>query len=334
MLLINSIILIVRACIAADAFVIIPSRSSKVRKFSLSTPLKAKIYYPDDYDANEEPTSYLDATYITSGLFHETPHAQQLAESLFLDPDKASVLARLVSAYAPPGFSIDLSNINSVRCLNVDTKHLEIEAVVCDNYECSTLLVPVDFPKECDVEYGLEECVLTNIQDLDNQGEDIIQGRLNAFADEEEAQKAYDVFKLIGSSDYLKPGPTKLPEWWIPPTSSEDISECDMIEKLLNGQELQLEMQGLCKQVLLQESDEARFSHGDEVKLAIVKAVGPAGMIIEAQVWREGKSMYDDGGINNIDTLFVPIKFASESTSGCTSIKDNVAFVVENRMIM
>ncbi len=282
----------------------------------LSTPLHAKIYYPDDFDVSEDAESYLE-----QAVDNEIPHAE-LADRLFSEPDKASVLARLVSAYSLPEYSIELPNINNVRCLYVDSKHLEIEAVVCDNYECSTLLVPVEFPKECDLDCGLEECVLSNVQSLDDQSKDLIQARLDYFADEEEAKKAYDVFNLIGT-DYLKSSPTKLPEWWVPPLSSEDVSECDMIEKLLNEADWQLEMRGLCKQVLNEVVND-----GDEIKLALVKAVGPAGMVLEAQVWRGGKSVYDDGGINNIDILDVHVKFDSDSSSGSASIKDHVLRVV------
>mmetsp|Transcript_19693 Transcript_19693/g.28056 ORF Transcript_19693/g.28056 Transcript_19693/m.28056 type:complete len:331 (+) Transcript_19693:213-1205(+) len=290
--------------------------SHKIRTHhALTAPLQAKIYYPDDFDVSEDAEAYLEQA---AELFNEVPHSE-LADRLFSEPDKASVLARLASAHSPAEYSIELPNINNVRCSYVDTKHLEIEAVVCDNYECSTLLVPVEFPKECDLDCGMEECILKNVENLDDHSDNLIQARLNYFADEEEAKKAYDVFKLIGGTDYLKSSPTKLPEWWVPPTSSEDVSECDMIEKLLNEPDWQLEMRGLSKQVLNESVND-----GDEIKLALVKAVGPAGMVLEAQVWRGGKSVYDDGGINNINILDVHVKFASENSSGSASIKDRV----------
>ncbi len=311
----NYSLCIIRACIGLLSFTShITAFNTRIRtQHALSAPLQAKIYYPDDFDVSEDAEAHLE-----QAVDNEIPHSE-LADRLFSEPDKASVLARLVSAYSLPEYSVQLPNINNVRCLYVDTKHLEIEAVVCDNYECSTLLVPVDFPTECDLDCGLEECVLSNVQALDNRSVDLIQAQLDDFAYEEEAKKAYDVFKLIGGTDYLKSSPTKLPEWWVPPTSSEDVSECDMIEKLLNEPDWQLEMRGLCKQVLNEVVND-----GDEIKLALVKAVGPAGMALEAQVWRGGKSVYDDGGINNIDILDVHVKFASEGSSGSASIKDHV----------
>mmetsp|Transcript_19274 Transcript_19274/g.30156 ORF Transcript_19274/g.30156 Transcript_19274/m.30156 type:complete len:331 (+) Transcript_19274:145-1137(+) len=318
----NYSVFIIRACIGLVSsttthhITAFSTPSHKIRTHHApSAPLRAIIYYPDDFDFNEDLDSYLEqAVDINSELLNGIQHSE-LADRLFSEPEKASVLARLASAYSPEEYSIELSNINDVRCSYVDTKHLEIEAVVCDNYECSTILVPVDFPKKCDLDSGLTECVLNNLENLDNQGADHIQARMNYFADEEEFKKAYDVFKLIGGTDYLKSSPTKLPEWWVPPTSSEDVSECDMIEKLLNEADWQLEMRGLCKQVL----NEA-VNDGDEIKLALVKAVGPAGMVLEAQNWRRGKSVYDDGGMSNIDILDVHVKFAS----GSASIKDRV----------
>jgi hypothetical protein len=49
-----------------------------------------------------------------------------------------STFARLASAFSPPGFAIDIANVNDVRCLSVDDRHVEIEAVVCDDLECSS----------------------------------------------------------------------------------------------------------------------------------------------------------------------------------------------------
>jgi hypothetical protein len=322
----KSLFLLVRACVAvsyiATAF-IMPSYNLRTQyRF-----LRAKVYYPDDDHVNEDPASMDQAANID--IFNESPNSH-LADRLFSNQDNASVLARLASAYSPPGYSIDLSSINNVRCLCVDNKHLEIEAVVCDGYECSSLLVPVDFPIECNLDYGLEDCVLNNVQNLDKQGDGLIQDRMHVFANEEEAQKAYEVFKLVGASDYLKPSAAKFPEWWIPPTSSEDVSECNMIETLLNEADWQLEMRELCKLALQQSGDAGFIYEEDDVQLALVKAIGPSGMVLEAHVSRGGRSVYDYGGMTNIAIVRVPIKFPLKSTGGNTSIRDHVLGIVSS----
>ena len=193
--------------------------------------------------------------------------------------------------------------------------------MVCNDHECSSLLVPVDFPEECSLEDGMEECVINNVHNLNHQGDNLIQERMNVFAEEEEAQKAHEIFKLISDSEYLKRR-SELPEWWVSPTSS-DYSECSMIESLLNGADWQLEMRCLCKE-MLQES-----GTDDEVQLARVKAIGSTGMILEAHVLLGGKSIDDYGGMNNIAIVDVPIKFPSERY-GDASIRDHVLNIVSS----
>src|SRR5210317_1128900 len=131
--------------------------------------VQATIYYPDESSKDGSAATFMKQEFCTNidvskELSFSSHH---LADRLSRDPDNASTLARIASAFSPPGYTVDLTNINDARCLHVDNTHLEIEAVVCDNYECSSLLIPVNFPQECNVEYGLEECVLKNVEDLD-----------------------------------------------------------------------------------------------------------------------------------------------------------------------
>ena len=159
--------------------------------------LQATIYYPDESSEDGSTATFMKQEFCTNNfdVSKELPFSSHdLADRLSHDPDNASTLARIASAFSPPDYIVDLTNINDVRCLHVDNTHLEIEAVVCDNYECSSLLIPVNFPQECNLEYGLEECVLKNVQDLDKQGNELIQEQAHVFADEKEAQQAYEVF--------------------------------------------------------------------------------------------------------------------------------------------
>ena len=152
--------------------------------------LQAKIYYPDGSSEDGSAATFMKQEFCTNNfdVSKELPFSSHdLADRLSHDPDNASTLARIASAFSPPDYIVDLTNINDVRCLHVDNTHLEIEAVVCDNYECSSLLIPVNFPQECNLEYGLEECVLKNVQDLDKQGNELIQEQAHVFADEKEA---------------------------------------------------------------------------------------------------------------------------------------------------
>jgi hypothetical protein len=291
--------------------------------------LQATIYYPDESSEDgSAAATFMKQEFYTNNFDVSKElsfSSHYLADLLSQDPDNASTLARIASAFSPPGYTVDLTSINDVRCLHVDNTHLEIEAVVCDNYECSSLLIPVNFPYECNLENGLEECVMKNVEDLEKQGNELIQEREHVFADEKEAQKAFDVFKLVSGSDYIQSNPTALPEWWVPPTSSDDIAECDMIEKLLNEADWQLEMRGLCQQ-LLQESSSGRPDN--EVQFARVKAIGPAGMTLEATVLLGGKSIDDFGGVNNVAVVDVPVMFPGDGDA--TNIREHVLNIVSS----
>ena len=324
----SSLLIIIHACLGMYTenhitYAFSPSRTHPRTKqhqgIGLSSSLKATVYYPDD--TIEDYSMAMGQDFYTNVDSFE-PSNSHLTDLLSHDPENASILARIASAFSPQGYTIDLANIRDVRCICIDDKHLEIEVMVCDDHECSSLLVPVDFPEECNLED--EECIMNNVYNLNYQGNDLIQERMNVFADEEEAQKAHEIFKLISDSDYLKPSPTALPEWWAPATSSEEISECNMMETLLNGADWQLEMRCLCKN-MLQESGTA-----DEVQLSRVKAIGPTGMILEAHVLLGGKSVDDYGGMNNIAILDVPIKFPLESMAGDATIRDHVLNIVSS----
>ena len=211
---------------------------------------------------------------------------------------------------------------------------MEIEAVVCDAMECSALLVPVDFPEECDVneQGGLTECILRNVNYLDATGEHLLRERENIFAQEGEAQLALEVLQSL-DSEYLKsstpPFVSSLPEWWVPPNSAEDSTECDLIQNLLNGDDFQDMMRGLAMRAHF-------FGEGSMVRSVRVKAVGPVGMVLKVQFSIEGRSWLDSGGLNNEDVMDVPIKFDEMSTGfghghyGERSIREQVLMIVSS----
>ena len=109
-----------------------------------TTPLGVAIYYPDDdggtYRVDEETDIFgFTDTVLSSGMSYIF---DPLAAQLTSDPTITSTLARLASTYSPPGFDINLELLNEVRLQSLDNTKMEIEAVVCDETECSALLVP------------------------------------------------------------------------------------------------------------------------------------------------------------------------------------------------
>lgn len=108
-----------------------------------TAPLRVAIYYPDDdggtYRVDEETDIFGFSDTLSSGMSYIF---DPLAAQLTSDPTITSTLARLASTYSPPGFDINLELLNEVRLQSLDNTKMEIEAVICDETECSALLVP------------------------------------------------------------------------------------------------------------------------------------------------------------------------------------------------
>ena len=126
----------------------------------------------------------------------------------------------------------------------LDSSSISIETIICEANECAALLVPISFAEECVLDDELRECISRNINALDIEGYNIGGEKDRIFEEEKEALKAYNVLQSF-DVDELKTGLSTLPEWWESPTSTEDISECELIEELLNGEDFQSMLRSL-----------------------------------------------------------------------------------------
>lgn len=315
---------------------------------SVAAPRRATVYYPDDDgggeghhddDATQDDVIYGFGPAHSLGYGPVSAHSiddplfGQLAGHLSSDPATTSTLARLASAFSPPGFAIDLANVNNVRCLSLDNRHIEIEAVVCDDVECSSLLVPVDFPEACELnddDTALQDCILRNVHNLDVTGEHVLRERERVFDEEREAHRAMDALQSL-DSEYLRSAAStnSLPYWWAPPASADDVSECDLIQQLLNGDEFQDMLKDLATSVLL-------FSHelGEDgvVRSARITAVGPEGIVLKVQVSLNGRTYDDEGGSNNEAVIDKPIRFSEmlPSNGETRGIREQVLMIVSS----
>ena len=280
------------------------------------TPLSVAVYQPDDmgtYTVMDESSDNVFNSFnnyeadLDSGIY------ENVALQLSYDPSitLTSTLARLASKYAPTGYDIDITNINEVRLQKLDSSSISIETIICEANECAALLVPVTFAEECMLDDALRECVLHNMHTLDTKRDNPGLEKENIFEEEKEALKAYDALQSF-DVDELKTGlsgSTSLPEWWEPPTSTEDISECELIEELLNGSEFQSVLRSLALYMLPSERRLGAVS---------VKLVGARGMLLKVEL-KQG------------NTIDVPVKY-SEHTGhdGCRSIREQVLLVVSS----
>ena len=188
--------------------------------------------------------------------------------------DRVATLARLAAAFSGPGQALDLTNINHVKVMCVEKSHIDIEAVVCDTESCVTLAVPVNFPFPCSDE-GLLDCILENIQILDEQAGDRLREQESAAKNKEEDD---DVWKALRST-----GEMDLPSWWeVRPGMTED---CDQLCSLLNEEGFQAEIRALAIKTLV-DNGETDF----DVRKAAIAAVCPSGVHLRAHT----KGMHKD----------------------------------------
>ena len=247
----------------------------------------AIVFYPegDDGSSDNEDDNEFASTHLSSEL---RERHQDLADKL---SSNKKTLAHLASAFSPAGQPINLEQINSVRCTAVDNKHLDIETVLCDDLECNSLLVPIDFPNECtfdseeDSSSLLEDCVMTNVEELDHEWESRLQ-------------------TLASATELLHNAPS-FPEWWIPPNTKEDISECELLIDLMNEDDMVDERIGLCRKVY-------NPSKLDDIKSVKVLAISPAGVLLKVVV--------SEDNVGDITESTIPVKF-NESTR---SIREEV----------
>ena len=260
---------------------------------------KAIIFYPDGDDG---PTFEDDFLSSASDAVHQDQQEQMILK--LSNPSYQRLLAHVVSAFPPAGHVIDLSYIHQIRCAHLDNKHVEIEAVVCDESECTSLLVPVAFPKECDWNddnsSSFEDCVMQNIQILDQEGERIFEQNA-LFKHKDEAQLAYKILQSAISDKSLKDAHSiTYPEWWVFPRNDEEISECNLLQELLNGDDMYDTRLDLMRHAQVNQSDEC------EVKEVKVMAIGPMGIVLQMRFANES---------NKKEGEAIPIKFLADTSS-------------------
>jgi len=233
-----------------------------------------------------------------------------IADTISQNSEKTASLARLAAAFAPPDQSIKMEDITQIQVIQVSSSHIELSAVVCDESQCVTILVPVPFQHDCtgscsDSEY---ECVLNNIDDLDDQAKQLLQQKsLGSRSEERELLRSlYDNTNL------------KYPHWWVSPQSPDMFGESQYIN-ILNQDTFQDQIQALAKKGLERTQD----GHLFEIKRAAVCAIGSAGFYFRAIAVQ--KDNYDvmstsssSKGESPCTILEIPYRFSAHQSSMIT----------------
>ena len=229
-----------------------------------SSEIKALIYSWDETENganNNNGVVYWeereDNTLSDRGLGEATVMVEYLANE-----NSISSLARLAVAFSPPERRINLKDIEQIEILLVDSDHIQLVAAVRHEEACVQLMVPVQFPNSCRDVSNMEECVLDNIDALDQDAGHRIQ-----------CQKIEDeMFDLYYDLDTSKA--TELPSWWTYPRDYELAQECETVKRLLNEVEFQNETKALAMRALNEVGGDISIM----LERVVVTDVGPSGL--------------------------------------------------------
>mmetsp|Transcript_34212 Transcript_34212/g.50300 ORF Transcript_34212/g.50300 Transcript_34212/m.50300 type:complete len:328 (-) Transcript_34212:95-1078(-) len=265
--------------------------SSTFRRHGLTRSSLPVLIYGWDDDDDDECT-------VTEELFNDvgiqasvcSPIGVAIAESISTNEDKLGTLARLAAAFSPPERAIDLKDIENVNLICVSEKHIEIEAVLCEENDCVRLLVPIEFPHDCGNDASdtvLEKCVLDNLAYLDLEADSLVVNSETEEEDDVSLEELSNVFSY--------------PSWWVSPEGNDDILvECDTVKRLLSDPEFQDATNALARKGLEALGIEDIY----EINKAFIAAVGPAGLCLKARA-----SSRSDGEAVVLD---VPLPFGGE----------------------
>ena len=255
---------------------------------------------------------------------------QELLSSIasFLSNEQKDRLARLAVAFSPPGRDLSLKDIAAVEVIQLDDHHMDIASLVCEEDECVSVSVPVDFPTDCGQSDAMEECLLSNISELDELAVDRMGQREQAAA----ANSVFDEGRSLLLQEENSPsiaGYTKsraatqtLPEWWVP---SMDLSEsCQNLQELLNQQDFQQEVRSLAKYSLGQTGNsDANVLH------SMVTGVCPAGLTLRAMIQPgSGADIHNDNSEQQTVDLELPFGFQATNFD---TIRDTILAVVAGK---
>lgn len=244
----------------------------------------ATVYYPsasteDDYSGIDDEAPF----------FRKEP--SELAQ--FLSREAVASLARLAVAFSPQG--LKLKHLEDVHVLEVNSTHVDLEVVVCENDNCITLEVPVLLAHHCPVEQEMDDCVLDNLEEMDLEASRIIRQIEWDESHHEEMEDMRRQLLALQSTDDLH-----YPDWW---TASGSLdTECQSMRRLLNEEDFVSEVKALAMQALGFETVEWM------VEQVAVAAVGPSGLLLRATA-KEVK-IFDEE--SSLQLLEIPIAFTEK----------------------
>lgn len=255
-----------------------------------TTSRRALIYGWDDGDDDDGKPVETSFRYETE-LAQCSTEGMSVAESIAVDPDRLGSLARLAVAFSPPERALQLDQIERVDILCVSQKHIDIQAVICEDGGCVSLAVPIQFPKACDVGAHLEGCVISHLEDFDESASTVLAAAQQSKNTDDDSAP----LDITGPID-------EYPSWWEFPTSPSMVSECNNMCSILNEAEFQPEILALVKDAMRKDGE------GLIPTVAKVARLGPAGFCFKVRAKIESPKV-----VRTLD-VFSPFGGASKAT--------------------
>ena len=217
------------------------------------TTCQAMIFPANNDDTPSSPFPSDTAWYTDDNSQSSGERFRPLADDLIRK--SSDRLARLAVAFSPPERRVALEDIDQIQVSALDEDHINIEAILCEQDGCVSLSIPVSFPDSCRDSAQVEECIVTNMDDLDIQAS--------------QAQEHTNEHTL--TNDLCVAENFSYPDWWAVAQEHSLISECVLLRNLLNEVDFSEDLQKLTQRAL-----ETTHPGNYKVGRAGIVNIGPA----------------------------------------------------------
>ncbi|CAB9507161.1 expressed unknown protein [Seminavis robusta] len=316
-----------------DSTRILSGKSST--KWTSSELYQAYIFGDDDSMTDVESTieDAMGSSIFSSSILVGGPPSIVKDHSK-LEADKA-LLARLAAANPPTGTSIQLDHLEDVSILEVQETSIMLSAVVRNWDQCVTVAVPISFPSPCSLgssfdfstdeqqelqqqqQEELQECILNNLQQLDQQAKDVLQQQAELEANYEAIQAYKRQAAQLQSVEEVD-----FPTWWIPPSDAIDV-ESKSLRSLLNEDDFRKDVLSLAKYGIRLQIHEDYYL----VAQAGIRSISATGLMLGALI-RDPEDGDAKSTPSNTIAVDIPIPFQNKAGDP-NQLRDNVLDMVE-----
>ena len=223
--------------------------------------------------------------------------------------------------HSPSHQGVKLKDITEIHIIKVTNDQIEISAVVYDESQCVTLLIPVAFQHDCSScvsssaghrhqqhhhhteEECTKACVIENIYKLDTEAQLLL---LEHDKNDSLNLTNQEAISTMDNNESL----VQLLSWWISPDANnhELYDECILMKTILNQENFQPQMKTWAAKILQTDS----FSNNantlmEHIQKVVVHAVGPSGLFLRvslASTSPQSSSSSSSSSILDIPYLF------------------------------